>query len=1513
MLSRLHTLKILGALILTLGVLQSTAQRRISPTGFPSPYSTNWYRVGWIQGDSGAIDAVRDTTLGASMSGVRFLWLHAGVDSSEWFFNGGAYIKLLNTRDTLPGRFLVTPSFLNGQGFIKNITGLFTTGTGYTLNGSGTPGSPYSLTITGGGSVDSAVNAGLFLKQIISGTTKTVFVDTSFGTGLSGYYLRRVDTNVFVTPTQLATGLSSKQGTITLGSTAQYFRGDLSLATFPTNLSSFTNGPGYITANQSITFNASGDVNGTYTNPTALSPTLTINANAVTYSKFQQAAGQGLLGAQSAGNYQLITLGTGLIMSGGVLSATGSGTSTGVDTIWRTPGKDSIQFTIGGRYHSILDSAGGGGGGAVSSVTNSDGTITFSPNTGAIVGSLALGHANTWTGAITANGGLALGSAVTFAADNTYSIGTSSVGANSIWSHVFGSDGVLTLASAASNPINFNVGSGLTKMIIQSTGQIQFSSYTTSTSFTGSGLAVLETDGSGNVVQVPVGSFGGISGGGGLSPLFTNGVSGNTLTFTASTAAGNSILGNSSGTTGAYSFFIPNATLLNTWFSGPIQGAIALTTLGSTGASTFIGNTLNIPQYAGGTSYTFAQSLVNTSGTVALKGDLTTPGRGFFYGARPWLDSAKSFYELEENFYGTIYGANYWTSATTGFVNNGTTVTVSGSNKLAFTEATLGSFSKNLSIAYPSMLDKWQMSGVFTLPAKGVNTYGPGLGKYSINTYAAYNTVARFDGSTDANSGTIIITVGSSNTQVAQSSFALSFSAGDSIILTVSRDAYTVNASARDLTTNSAPIYVSYVFSTAPSSTLFLDNTGEYSVFNFGGSFTLDSLAVTSTQAKNARFAILGDSKSQGYQVTTQNNRLCDLLNQNMRSTITLSGGSDRSVELSERTAEVIALRPQQALLAIGSNDLRDFGPSDSTVLNARFDSIYTALTVAGIDVYATVMYESSIDMTPLLRHVLATYPTKYIDLWTPLQASGALAAGNVHPNNYGDSIMYNSILSYPKIYAKNFRYGGSSSGGGTFSGSANTLSMFNGTGGLSNSPIVYNGSTTITIPVNTVVGATGLAGTVALDIKGETNQHSQFYSFSGTMYDLAINDARTAGIPYAIAGSPLEFGVDAGGTYVEKFRLAATSGNLLYGTTTDDGVHVFQVYGSTYWNDSAAIHTRFSYDRNLGSTFTLHTLVDKNYVDSSIAGHSGGSQTFQQTLTTGSTLTGANSIVNTGFVFTWTNGGTGVWKWSGNSQDSTNTVGVSVVANDSSQRMIPWAKFATKLSQYLPTFNIFAANGLTAAAGDSIYLGGTLNQPTTINISGTNLLTFGLASSGVIVRTNGTQNFSESINLSKSWNIGYTKTAGVFALGSGIVVDTLNDVILGNGTALTGSNFAALNSSLSNSVAFASYMVTGAHFQAITSVNSNTTISLGSGNLHTILVNATSGNITITLPAASGGFVSAYGIEYIIQKTDASANTVTIAGAGSDLVNGSSTQVITTQYQARHVQAASSSTWAMY
>jgi hypothetical protein len=56
-----------------------------------------------------------------------------------------------------------------------------------------------------------------------------------------------------------------------------------------------------------------------------------------------------------------------------------------------------VQANSAGVLSGTGSACGSGGGGAVSSVTNSDGTLTISPTTGAVVASLALGHANIWS------------------------------------------------------------------------------------------------------------------------------------------------------------------------------------------------------------------------------------------------------------------------------------------------------------------------------------------------------------------------------------------------------------------------------------------------------------------------------------------------------------------------------------------------------------------------------------------------------------------------------------------------------------------------------------------------------------------------------------------------------------------------------------------------------------------------------------------------------------------------------------------------------------------------------------------------------------------------------------------------------------------------------------------------------------------------------------------------------------------------------------------------------------
>ena len=73
--------------------------------------------------------------------------------------------------------------------------------------------------------------------------------------------------------------------------------------------------------------------------------------------------------------------------------------------------------------------------------------------------------------------------------------------------------------------------------------------------------------------------------------------------------------------------------------------------------------------------------------------------------------------------------------------------------------------------------------------------------------------------------------------------------------------------------------------------------------------------------------------------------------------------------------------------------------------------------------------------------------------------------------------------------------------------------------------------------------------------------------------------------------------------------------------------------------------------------------------------------------------------------------------------------------------------------------------------------------------------------------------------------------------------------------------------------------------------IGSNSTLTVGG---ETVLVNATSGAITITLPDAT--LANAYVI-HNIKKIDSSANYVTIATTSSQTIDGGTTAVIKVQY----------------
>jgi hypothetical protein len=195
--------------------------------------------------------------------------------------------------------------------------------------------------------------------------TGNIKVDTTASTGLSGKYLRIVDTtNKFVNN---ITRTAGKDSIIFFKGPSRYAIKD-SIGVPPTRTISTTAplvGGGDLSANRTLSMPAATTSVDGYLTSTNFN-TFNNKENALTFFAplFRSTNSVSITLASSTNN--------------GYLSATNFNTfSNKVDTIYRTTGKDSIQFYINGRYHAIKDSTGGGG----SSVSISQGYgITNTPN-----------------------------------------------------------------------------------------------------------------------------------------------------------------------------------------------------------------------------------------------------------------------------------------------------------------------------------------------------------------------------------------------------------------------------------------------------------------------------------------------------------------------------------------------------------------------------------------------------------------------------------------------------------------------------------------------------------------------------------------------------------------------------------------------------------------------------------------------------------------------------------------------------------------------------------------------------------------------------------------------------------------------------------------------------------------------------------------------------------------------------------------------------------------------------
>lgn len=223
------------------------------------------------------------------------------------------------------------------------------------------------------------------------------------------------------------------------------------------------------------------------------------------------------------------------------------------------------------------------------------------------------------------------------------------------------------------------------------------------------------------------------------------------------------------------------------------------------------------------------------------------------------------------------------------------------------------------------------------------------------------------------------------------------------------------------------------------------------------------------------------------------------------------------------------------------------------------------------------------------------------------------------------------------------------------------------------------------------------------------------------------------------------------------------------------------------------------------------------------------------------------------------------------------------------------------------------ALNRNGGGSATTIYNGdGTVSGNRAINVNNNNI-TFSDANVYKIsadffyqAKADGSRSYGAAIDPSatgrQSWQFGYLP----FLRGVGLYVDTLNNVGLGDATQTNMPLYTTGNSAFVRN----GFQSQQGNFFAVTDVTTNTTLSLVS---NFVTVDATAGNITITLPAASAAFGGGMGLDMVFKRLDGSVNTVTVQRAGSDTIDGASSFTLLTQYDFKKVRAISASSWAIY
>lgn len=370
------------------------------------------------------------------------------------------------------------------------------------------------------------------------------------------------------------------------------------------------------------------------------------------------------------------------------------------------------------------------------------------------------------------------------------------------------------------------------------------------------------------------------------------------------------------------------------------------------------------------------------------------------------LPEVKTITNTRADAIGDIYNKSTWTDLSE-FEQTGSSFSVSGGKIQVAADNT---YFNHINLPTTSALDQWTISLTYEHTTAVSSDVGLGFGFYSSNTTSSQSIF--FFGLLDgANNGKVDIYDALTTTHHYSSS-SLSHSLGDVFTLQCSYDKGLFTATFTNLTTGES-VTNTFQNDFTLAGTTIGHNSGKLSVFASNGTYEIRNLSFSSKMQKGGTW-VVGDSYAKGYYAGVPGNRFSELIGAQVRA-----GQGDKTADVLAGVQEIIDVDPDVVYLMLGTNDLGQ-GVSSGT-WQSNYAAIVSALEAEGITVIKIAPPPNNlVSMLPVKTWLASTYPSSYIDAYTPLLGSGTSlnatydAGDDVHLNVAGNELVANTIKASP-------------------------------------------------------------------------------------------------------------------------------------------------------------------------------------------------------------------------------------------------------------------------------------------------------------------------------------------------------------------------------------------------------------------------------------------------------------------------------------------------------------------